>query len=183
VFYEDATVRRKVIERLRHHFLQFGFADFDTAAIEHMATLERKSGPEVADQVCSFDDKGGRRLGLAFEFTASLGRVVASHPELQLPLKRYQIGKVWRYESPQSERYREFYQADIDIVGPYSLDCEMGILLVVGEQEVETGVFRLKIMGERREVEVPRTELGEHLSTRLSDTGSPGQTRGNHEEG
>lgn len=140
ILYEEAVVRRRAIERLRQHFLRYGYIDLDTPSIEHLETLQAKSGPEVAEQIYCFEDKAGRRLGLIFEFTASLGRVAATNPEVQLPFKRYQIGKVWRYEAPQSNRYREFYQADIDIVGPTTMDCEVEILTVVADVLRDFGV-------------------------------------------
>ncbi len=129
--YEEAAVRRQVIERLRRNFLQFGFSDLDTPSFESIELLQCKSGSEVEEQIYSFEDKGGRKVGLIFEFTASLGRIAATQPDLLRPFKRFQIGKVWRYESPQSNRYREFYQADVDIVGPYTMDCEAEILSLV----------------------------------------------------
>ena len=152
VLYEDAYVRRRAIERLREHFLRFGFSDFDTPAIEHLETLEAKSGPEVAEQIYCFDDKGGRRLGLIFEFTASLGRVAATNSEIQLPFKRYQIGKVWRYEAPQSNRYREFYQADIDIIGPTTMDCEVEILTVIASVLRDFGVPDFRFVLNNRKI-------------------------------
>lgn len=132
IYYEEAAIRRKVITGLQRCFLQFGFCDFDTPSFEHLETLEQKSGSEVAEQIYAFEDKAGRKLGLRFEFTASLGRAIASQPTLLRPFKRYQIGNVWRYERPQANRYREFYQADVDIIGPRSMDCEVEILLAVG---------------------------------------------------
>jgi histidyl-tRNA synthetase len=152
VFYDEAVIRRRTIEKLREHFLRFGFGDFDTPAIEHLETLEAKSGPEVADQIYCFDDKAGRRLGLIFEFTASLGRVVATNPDLVLPFKRYQIGKVWRYEAPQSNRYREFYQADIDIIGPDTMDCEVEILTVVAQVLRDFGIDDFRFILNNRKV-------------------------------
>ncbi len=140
IYYEEALIRRRVIDRVRDVFLSFGFSDLDTPAFELLETLQAKSGPEVEEQIYVFDDKGGRRMGLRFEFTASLGRVVASQDDIVRPFKRYQIGKVWRYESPQSNRYREFYQADVDIVGPYTMDCEAEIMTVVASALAEFGL-------------------------------------------
>lgn len=133
ILYEDAVIRRRVIDRLRETFLRYGYCDFFTPSFEYLETLQRKSGDEVEDQIYAFEDKGGRKLGLIFEFTTSLGRVAAANPHLLRPFKRYQIGNVWRYENPQSNRYREFCQADIDIIGPSSMDCEMEILVVVAD--------------------------------------------------
>ena len=69
-------------------------------------------------------------MGLRFDLTSSTGRVMAAHPELKRPIYRYQIGKVWRYDRPAAGRYREFYQADADIIGSSSMDCEVDLLLL-----------------------------------------------------
>ena len=152
IVYEEAAARRKVIDRLRRCFLDFGFSDFDTPAFEHLETLEQKSGPDVTDQIYTLEDKGGRKLGLIFEFTASLGRAAANNADLIRPFKRYQIGKVWRYERPQANRYREFYQADIDILGPYTMDCEVEILLAVSHVLNSFGLAEFEFLLNDRKV-------------------------------
>lgn len=152
IIYEDASIRRKVIDRLKDVFLRFGFSDFDTPALEHMETLSRKAGAEVEEQIYGFEDKAGRQLGLIFEFTASLGRVAASSREIIRPFKRYQIGKVWRYENPQSNRYREFCQADVDIIGPYTMDCEAEILLLASTVMKEFGLSDFTIFVNNRKI-------------------------------
>jgi histidyl-tRNA synthetase len=152
ILYEEASARRKVIGKLRECFLRFGFSDLETPSMENMETLARKSGPEVEKQIYSFDDKGGRKLGLIFEFTASLGRVAASSPQIIRPFKRYQIGKVWRYENPQSNRYREFCQADVDIIGPRTMDCEAEILLLVATALRDFGLKDFSILLNNRKL-------------------------------
>ena len=112
---DEMQVRSEVIERLRACFELYGYGELDTPAFETFDLLSAKSGEAVADELYVFEDKGGRRLALRFEFTASLGRVLAGNLDLPKPFKRYQIGKVWRYERPQLGRYREFYQADVDV--------------------------------------------------------------------
>src|SRR5439155_8995540 len=104
-----------------------------TPAFEYLEVLTLKSGPAAENEIYSFVDKGERKLGLRFDLTSSTGRVVAAHPELPRPIHRYQIGKVWRYDRPQAGRYREFYQADADIIGSYSTDCEVDLLLMATE--------------------------------------------------
>lgn len=125
---DEMALRRRVIESLRTAFQIYGYGEVDSPAFENFATLARKSGPEIEKEIYCFEDKGGRKLGLIFEFTASLARVVANNPQLVFPFKRYAIGKVWRYERPQSSRYREFVQADVDIVGSPSMDCEAELM-------------------------------------------------------
>jgi histidyl-tRNA synthetase len=125
---DEMRVRRAVFDRLRKTFEAHGFDELDTPAFEYLEVLTLKSGPAAEKEIYAFDDKGGRRLGLRFDLTSSTGRAVAAHPELARPIYRYQIGKVWRYDKPQEGRYREFYQADADILGSYSIDCEVELL-------------------------------------------------------
>ncbi|MDW8282105.1 MAG: histidine--tRNA ligase [Myxococcales bacterium] len=127
---DEMRLRTAVFERLVRAFRLFGFDELDTPAFEYLEVLTLKAGPEAEREIYAFDDKGGRRLGLRFDLTSSTGRVMAAHPELKRPVYRYQIGKVWRYDRPAHGRYREFYQADADILGSYSMDCEVDLLLL-----------------------------------------------------
>ena len=129
----EMRTRRAVFDRLRRYFELYGFEELDTPAFEYLEVLTLKSGPGAENEIYAFTDKGDRRLGLRFDLTSSTGRVAASHPELPRPIYRYQIGKVWRYDRPQAGRYREFYQADGDILGSYSTDCEVELLLMATE--------------------------------------------------
>ncbi len=121
-------LRAEVFDRLRAAFRSFGYGELDTPAFESLDLLTVKSGPAIAAEIYAFQDKGGRDLALRFEFTASLGRVMANNPALPRPFRRFQIGKVWRYERPQAGRFREFYQADADIIGSASASCEIELL-------------------------------------------------------
>lgn len=127
---EEMRIRTAVFERLRRAFRLFGFDELDTPAFEYLDVLTLKAGPAAEREIYSFEDKGGRKLGLRFDLTSSTGRFAASHAELKRPIYRYQIGKVWRYDRPAAGRYREFYQADADILGSYSMDCEVDLLLL-----------------------------------------------------
>ena len=129
----DMRTRRAVFDRLRRYFELYGFEELDTPAFEYLEALTLKSGPAAENEIYSFVDKGERKLGLRFDLTSSTGRVAASHGELPRPFYRYQIGKVWRYDRPSAGRYREFYQADADIIGSYSTDCEVDLLLMSTE--------------------------------------------------
>lgn len=127
---DEMRIRSVVFERLRRSFQLFGFEELDTPAFEYLEVLTLKAGPAAEREIYSFEDKGGRRLGLRFDLTSSTGRVMAAHPELKRPVYRYQIGKVWRYDRPAAGRYREFYQADADIIGSHAMDCEVDLLLL-----------------------------------------------------
>ncbi|MDB4971594.1 MAG: histidyl-tRNA synthetase [Myxococcales bacterium] len=129
----DMRTRRAVFDRLRRYFELYGFEELDTPAFEYLEVLTLKSGAQAENEIYSFVDKGERKLGLRFDLTSSTGRVAASYSEIPRPFYRYQIGKVWRYDRPQAGRYREFYQADADIIGSYSTDCEVDLLLMATE--------------------------------------------------
>ncbi len=114
---KDMLKRNWVLDRIREAYETYGFEPLGTPAFESWELLKVKSGEEVINQIYYFKDKADRELGLRFEWTTSLARVVATRRELQMPFKRYAIGPVWRYENPSEKRFREFWQADADIVG------------------------------------------------------------------
>ena len=114
---EEMMRRNWVLDRFREAFEAYGYEPLGTPAFESWEMLSVKSGEDILNQIYYFRDKSDRELGLRFEWTASLCRVVSSHRELPRPFKRYAIGPVWRYERPSEKRFREFWQADVDIVG------------------------------------------------------------------
>lgn len=118
--------RQYLFDVIRRTFESFGFAPLETPAFESWDLLGAKGsgGEAVKDEVYVFKDKGGREMGLRFDLTVPMSRVVAGNPQLQKPFKRYQIGRVWRYDNPQAGRFREFWQADADIVGSSSMAAE-----------------------------------------------------------
>lgn len=114
---EEMWKRNWVLDNIRSVFEVYGYEPLGTPAFESWDMLKIKSGEDVINQIYYFRDKSDRELGLRFEWTASLARVVASHRELPKPFKRYAIGPVWRYERPSEMSRREFWQMDVDIVG------------------------------------------------------------------
>lgn len=124
---KEMEVRDFIINKIENWFKKYGYKKMETPAFEYLEVLTKKSG-EVEDEIYSFEDKSGRKLGLRFDLTVPLARVIASNPSLKKPFKRYCISRVWRYERPQLGRFREFWQADADIVGLDSKDCEVELL-------------------------------------------------------
>jgi histidyl-tRNA synthetase len=114
---EDQLKRNWVIEQVREVFESYGYEPLGTPAFEELDMLTIKSGEDIINQIYAFKDKSDREIALRFEHTASTARVVASHRELVFPFKRYVIGPVWRYERPSETRFREFWQADVDVFG------------------------------------------------------------------
>ena len=127
-------VELAVLDRLRTVFELHGFAPLETPAVESLETLLRKG--EIDKEVyvlrrlhadAAEDDAG---LGLHFDLTVPFARYVLEHAgHLEFPFRRYQIQKVWRGERPQAGRFREFIQADIDVIGrdelPFHHDVEV----------------------------------------------------------
>ncbi|MBM3292702.1 histidine--tRNA ligase [Candidatus Bathyarchaeota archaeon] len=114
---EEMLRRNWVIDKIRKVYENYGFEPLGTPAFESWELFKIKSGEDVINQIYYFKDKSDRELGLRFEWTASLARVVSSHRELIMPFKRYAIGPVWRYENPSEKRFREFWQCDADTIG------------------------------------------------------------------
>ena len=113
----------------------YGFTPLDTPAIESADVLLAKGGGETEKQIYRFT-KGDADLALRFDLTVPLAKYVALHyNDLAFPFRRYQIGKVYRGERAQRGRFREFYQADIDIIGD-------GKLSIVNEAEIPSIIYK-----------------------------------------
>ncbi len=139
-------VRQHVMDTLRSVFELHGFAALETPSLEYAATLEGKYG-EDERLMYRFEDQGKRKVGLRFDLTVPLARVVGMHlNELQLPWKRYQISPVWRGENPQFGRYREFYQCDIDIVGTASPLADAEVLSIYGKVMDRLGFKEYRVL-------------------------------------
>jgi len=132
----DRIVEQQVLDRLRRTFESWGFASIQTRAVEPLEEMLRKG--EIDKEVYVLrrlhaapdEDDAGRGLGLHFDLTVPFARYVLENSgKLTFPFKRYQIQPVWRGERPQEGRYREFWQADVDVVGvgelPFHHDVEV----------------------------------------------------------
>ncbi len=141
---EDQIARQRMIDIIRETYEEFGFSPLETPALERAEVLLLKS-ESIRDEIYIFKDKSGREIGLRFDHTVPLARVIAQNPQIPLPFRRYAIGKVWRYDRPQSGRYREFVQADIDIVGSKDIlsDAETVWAGVTALKRVGTPSFTL----------------------------------------
>ena len=134
--------RLNVIKKIRKVFELYGFPPMDTPVIEHWETLSGKYGEEAEKLlIWRFEDPfSGRMYALRYDLTVPLARFVAMHPEPPLPFKRGQISLVWRHEEPQRMRYREFLQADADIIGSPYPEADAEVLNVISRALRELGV-------------------------------------------
>ena len=133
----DKQIRfEKMVQILRDTYASYGFAPLDTPAIEDAQILLAKGGGETEKQIYRFT-KGDSDLALRFDLTVPLAKYVALHyNELAFPFRRYQISKVYRGERAQRGRFREFYQADIDIIGDGKLD-------ILNEAEIPAIIYKV----------------------------------------
>ena len=144
---EEMILRQQVLEKIKSIFEIFGFQPLETPALESWEVLSAKGagGPEILKETYNFEDLGGRRVGLKFDLTVPLARVIASNPNVNLPFKRYQIERVWRYGDIAKDRFREFLQADIDIVGSESVLADAEIIACVISTLTELGFKDFKV--------------------------------------
>ena len=142
---EKSLQRNFLIEKLKTLFERFGFDPLETPTLEYAEVLLGKYGEEADKLIYIFEDRGGRKLGLRYDQTVPLARVVSQYQNLPKPFKRYQIQSVFRAENPQKGRFREFIQADIDIVGEESLLTEAEIIAVSLKIFKELGFKKTKI--------------------------------------
>lgn len=149
---EDMAIRNEAIRRLRDVFERFGFSELKTPALEYQEVLLGKYGEEAEKLMYLFKDPGERGVGLKYDLTVPLARVVANYPNLPKPFKRFQIQPVWRAESPQKARYREFYQCDVDIVGSSSPIADAEVLAVIDNSLKALGFDKYKIRVNSRPV-------------------------------
>ena len=144
---EDMAVRDEIVKRLREVFERYGFSELKTPAIEYEEVLLGKYGEEAEKLMYLFEDPGKRKVGLKYDLTVPLARVIANYPDLPKPFRRYQIQPVWRAEKPQKGRYREFTQCDVDAVGSNSILVDAEIIAIINEMMVSLGFqnFEIKI--------------------------------------
>jgi histidyl-tRNA synthetase len=130
---EEMKKREYVAGVARRVFEKYGFELMETPAVESFELLSGKGGggEEVKKEIYCFKDQGGRELGLRFDLTVPTARVVASNPSLTQPFKRAMVGRVWRYDRPGAGRYREFWQADVDVFGSESVLADAEVVATV----------------------------------------------------
>lgn len=132
----DSLKRRAVKKIIEEKFASYGFLPIETPVIE----LDELMRPDVLheeDEAVSdrfrLKDRGGRNLGLRYEFTFQLARLFKLNPNIKLPFKRYQIGEVFRDEPVGPGRFRQFTQCDVDIVGDGSIEADVELLALTQE--------------------------------------------------
>lgn len=165
---EAMALRTHVTRAFEGIFQRYGFLPLETPSLEYAETFEGKSSEEAATLMYTFTDRGDRRVGLRYDLTVPLARMVAMHPDLPLPFKRYHIAPVWRAERPQRGRFREFWQCDVDTVGTSEPSADAEILAVVSDCLGAVGFSQYRILLNNRKV----------LSALASYAGAPPEQAG-----
>lgn len=155
----ERLVELHVLDTLRETFERHGFSSLESRAVETLETLLQKGEVDkeiyavsrLQDELSEAEaPKRDNRLALRFDNTVPFARyVVENAGHLSFPFRRYQIQKVWRGERPQEGRYREFTQADIDVIGdgelPFRSDTEIAVVIAQALDSLPIGEFRLRI--------------------------------------
>ena len=169
---DGRVVEQHVLDTLRRTFELHGFAGIETRAVEPLDQLLRKGETSkeiyvlrrLQEETGTADPEGPAaaaetsRLGLHFDLTVPFARyVLANAGRLQFPFRRYQIQKVWRGERPQDGRFREFLQADVDVVGagelPYHYEVELPLVMADAFAALaQVGVPPVRILVNNRKV-------------------------------
>ena len=150
----DQAQFERMAELLRKAYSLYGFTPLDTPIIEASEVLLAKAGGETEKQIYRFT-KGDSDLSLRFDLTVPLAKYVALHySQLSFPFRRFQIGKVYRGERAQRGRFREFYQADIDVIGDGRLDIvnEAEIPAIICQTFTSLGLKRFQIRVNNRKL-------------------------------
>lgn len=143
---QEKRARDFVAEKMRSVFERYAFEPLETPTLEYASLLLGKYGDEADKLVYTFEDRGGRRVGLRYDQTVPTARVLSQYQN-QLPkfFRRYQIQNVFRADKPQKARYREFTQCDCDIFGSPAGIADAEILAVFAAVYLELGFRSLVI--------------------------------------
>jgi histidyl-tRNA synthetase len=146
------AARERIIATIRSVYELYGFTPLGTPAIEFLEVLSGSAGTEVQESIFKVGNPdrgphaGEDALGLRFDLTVPLARVVAQYRELPRPFRRYQVASVWRADKPDPGRFREFTQFDIDSVGAPTSVADVEIIAAMCDTltALEVGRYRVR---------------------------------------
>ncbi len=169
---KEAISRQYLINKIKSIFERFGFDPLETPALEYAETLLGKYGDEADKLLYLFEDRGKRKVGLRYDQTVPLARVIAQYQNLPKPFKRYQIQPVWRADNTQKGRFREFMQCDIDTVGVGGIyadaeiiSCVLNIMENLGFKKYsmrinDRRIFQLYNLSSKAAIALDKTDKG-----------------------
>lgn len=139
---EQESVRRKIRRTLEDTFIKYGCKSIETPIINYTELMASKyaGGAEILQEMYTLTDRGERDLALRYDLTIPFAKVVAMNPQLAMPFKRYEIGKVFRDGPIKAGRFREFTQCDVDIVGVESQAAEAEMMMMAMDAFEELAV-------------------------------------------
>src|SRR5215207_5448754 len=143
---EQMLARQWMIDTIRHVYELYGFVPLQTPAIEFLDVLSGSAGQEAQQSIFRVANPENESLGLRFDLTVPLARVIAQYRDLPRPFRRYQVSPVWRADKPDKGRFREFMQFDLDSVGVESevADTEIVAGMCDTLSALKVGPFRVK---------------------------------------
>jgi histidyl-tRNA synthetase len=142
----EMAKRRFVRSKIEEILSLYGYNFVDPTHVEKLETLFEKAGPEIEKEIYAFEDKGGRRLGLRFELTVGIARMVATNPDWPKPLRIASISTVWRYDEPQYGRYRSIEQWDVELFGTESPSADAEIIEICSRVMDSLGLDNFEII-------------------------------------
>lgn len=138
----EQQLRVKIRNILEETFLRFSFMPLETPTICYYDLLASKyaGGSEILKEVYKLSDQGKRELGLRYDLTVPFAKVIGMNPNLSMPFKRYEIGKIFRDGPVKPGRSREFIQCDVDVAGVKSMIAEAELMSMAFEVFEELGL-------------------------------------------
>jgi len=151
---KDAVARSFVVSTLKNVFERYGYTPLQTPILERKDVILAKGGEEIQKEIFLLNDQGERELALRFDLTVPLARYIACNPMMPMPLKRYEIGPVFRDgpAQPDQGRYRMFFQADVDIVGVKQMTADAEALAIAEDVFKELGIGEVEIYVNNRKL-------------------------------
>lgn len=148
---DQMQARQRIIDTVCRVYESYGFVPLGTPAIEYLDVLSGSAGVEAQESIFRVGSPEKEDLGLRFDLTVPLARVVAQYRDLPRPFRRYQVAQVWRADKPDKGRFREFTQFDIDSVGVKSLLADTEIIAAMCDTltALEVGPYMVKFSSRR----------------------------------
>jgi histidyl-tRNA synthetase len=148
---EQIAARQRIIDTVRGVYESYGFVPLATPAVEYLDVLTGSGGQEANQSIFSVTNPEKEKLGLRFDLTVPLARVISQYRDLPRPFRRYQVADVWRADKPGPGRFREFTQFDIDSVGVASDLADVEIIAVMCDAlgALDVGAFKVRFSSRR----------------------------------
>ena len=163
---DEMAKRIWLTDQIREVLWSYGFQLLEPSPLENLETLEAKSGPAIREEIYWFPDKAGRNLGLRFDLTVGMTRMIANRFDLLEPFKIASTGGVWRYDEPQYGRYRFLTQWDAEVYGVAEPTADAEII-ALGSDILD------KVKLTDHEIRVSNRKLAEGLLQSLGIQGQP----------